>query len=975
MPRCPSRLLTGSRRSQWFAALLLLYVGFAAYCAEAAPLILNEYNGVASTRFLNGGTAAVDEQGGQAADTYFGRIVGNGGDWFELVVTAQTLDIRGWQIAIDDNHGTTVVTVTFSQNALLSALKAGTIITIAEDQPEDASYDPLAGDWWLQLRAGAVGSGTYVSATAFDVSNDDTVFDIRDAVGAPVFGPVGEGAGAPTGINNREMAKLETNPSALVTASSPDYHDGTSSTYGSPNAWSGGTEIQDFTALRSGLPVGDLDFDGIADCADNCPEAANTAQTNVDSDAFGDACDPDQGSPPGPGLPPEGCAVVDPFDPELVMDVEIFMTQADWDALRMEPRELQDLFPAVCPKAPAVSPFDFFHANVTVNGVAVSDVAVRKKGFFGSIDSTRPSFRIKVDEFNDNQRVFGLEDITLNNGNQDPSRIKTCLSYEVFRAAGVKAPRCNFAHVRVTHEGGTADLGIYAHVESIKSAFLQRAFGSASGNLYEAPAASDLRPGLVEFYEIKNNEESNDTSDIWRFAHDLFRVPRADLLAAIGQYVDVDTFLTFWTTEALVGHWDGYASDRNNHYLYVNPADGLFRFIPWGTDDTFGRGNPFQGEGNVAPLLWTSGYLVRELYARPGVPESYQQRMQLLFDTVWSEAALLAEIDRMEALITPFAGDISAHTEAIRTFISTRRAKFANDFAGGPPVKPVTALTDRVCFDGPSFTDIVRCPDCSFTDPKRACQEAIAKAGLDLIKRRMQMVQRCRDGLNEGRPLVFADGPTPVTDPQDCGDEQGVAEGTAKAVAKARALLTRRCKAPLVASLPTCGDSVDELISADGQTGCLRDSQLEAADDMTSAAYGAPATNAKALRCQKGIARAGLAYATKALKAEQTCRNRVNGYRTDLFVDENGTRGLASSADCANEWETSTAIARFGQKARAKIASRGCDAPTLAALQMCATTVDGLIDTSGTAGCLITTHDSGRLQAVRKQYCDLLICP
>lgn len=179
--------------------------------------------------------------------------------------------------------------------------------------------------------------------------------------------------------------------------------------------------------------------------------------------------------------------MVDPFDPELLTDVEIFMTHADWDALRLEPRELQDLFPAVCPKAPAISPFDFFPANITVNGVAVQQVGIR-------------------------QRVFGLEDITLNNGNQDPSRIKTCLSYKVFKDAGVKGPRWNFAHVRLTHEDGTGDLGVYAHVESIKSAFLQRAFGSASGNLYEAPAASDLRPGLVEFYEIKNNEESNDTA-------------------------------------------------------------------------------------------------------------------------------------------------------------------------------------------------------------------------------------------------------------------------------------------------------------------------------------------------------------------------------------------------------------------------------------------------------------------------------
>ena len=66
----------------------------------------------------------------------------------------------------------------------------------------------------------------------------------------------------------------------------------------------------------------------------------------------------------------------------------------------------------------------------------------------------------------------------------------------------------------------------------------------------------------------------------------------AQRLAAIQARVDVDAFLTFWAAEGLVGHWDGYVDDQNNFWFYVDPADNLIRFIPWGTDDTFGRGNP-----------------------------------------------------------------------------------------------------------------------------------------------------------------------------------------------------------------------------------------------------------------------------------------------------------------------------------------------------------------------------------------------
>ena len=57
-------------------------------------------------------------------------------------------------------------------------------------------------------------------------------------------------------------------------------------------------------------------------------------------------------------------------------------------------------------------------------------------------------------------------------------------------------------------------------------------------------------------------------------------------LKALGETVDLDRFLSFWATEVLVGHWDGYAGDRNNYHFYREP-DGPFVFIPWGADDTF----------------------------------------------------------------------------------------------------------------------------------------------------------------------------------------------------------------------------------------------------------------------------------------------------------------------------------------------------------------------------------------------------
>jgi len=63
--------------------------------SDPGPVLLNEYNGVGANSFLGNGNS----------DTYWGQILGNGGDWFELVVTEDLLDMRGWKFFVSDDTG------------------------------------------------------------------------------------------------------------------------------------------------------------------------------------------------------------------------------------------------------------------------------------------------------------------------------------------------------------------------------------------------------------------------------------------------------------------------------------------------------------------------------------------------------------------------------------------------------------------------------------------------------------------------------------------------------------------------------------------------------------------------------------------------------------------------------------------------------------------------------------------------------
>jgi hypothetical protein len=387
------------------------------------------------------------------------------------------------------------------------------------------------------------------------------------------------------------------------------------------------------------------------------------------------------------------------FDPDRVLRISIEMDPADWDTLRRQTRSLFDVLGSSCLVEPPPSPFTYFRATVTIDGTRIDDAGVRKKGFFGSLSETKPSLKLNLDEYVAGQSYSGLDNLTLNNDKSDPSHVKQCLGYGLFAAAGVPASRCNFAVVDVNGE----TLGVYTHVEAVKRQFLRRHFGNDDGNLYEG-ALSDFRPGWVNTFQKKTNELDPDRSDLEALVP-VLEGPDDALLAGLAPHVDVDAFTTFWAAELLLMHADGYARNTNNFYLYHDTKAGRFHFIPWGIDSILFPDTALPWEDGVRPptTVWAEGVLARRLYGLTQTRDAYVERLRALLDGVWREDDLLAEIDRMEALLTPHVppaemGSFLGAIDGVRAFVSGRRTAIETALAGGPEpwTKP---LRDPWCID------------------------------------------------------------------------------------------------------------------------------------------------------------------------------------------------------------------------------------------------------------------------------------
>ena len=392
------------------------------------------------------------------------------------------------------------------------------------------------------------------------------------------------------------------------------------------------------------------------------------------------------------------------LDRVLAVDIDLSLT--GWDSLRAQSRTLADILGGEdCLGAPADDIFSWFSATVTVDGETHTEVAVRKKGFLGSLSTEKPSLKVRFDKFVDDQFLGGvLKRLTLNNAQQDPSMINTCLSYHLFANAGLPAPRCNFATVRVNGE----DLGLYVQVESIKTSFLERNFTDPTGNLYEG-TISDFRPQWRGTFEKKTNEDQRNWSDIDTVV-DALQDPSPAGLEALSEIIDIDRFYTFWALEVLVGHWDGYAGNRNNFYFYREP-DSRFIFVPWGTDQVFTTiDSPFD-QFRSPPSVAAHGAIAHRLYRDDATRAVYVARLKKLLDTVWNETKLLELIDQMAALVQEHTlekmrGPAARDAERVRRFIRGRRDAILADLDPQPPHWPWPLTTADFCWPERGTFDI-----------------------------------------------------------------------------------------------------------------------------------------------------------------------------------------------------------------------------------------------------------------------------
>jgi PKD repeat protein len=284
------------------------------------------------------------------------------------------------------------------------------------------------------------------------------------------------------------------------------------------------------------------------------------------------------------------------FDDTRVGRIDVALTQADWDAMWVDPEAKYQV-----------------QADATVFGEELSDVGFRMRGQFSlRVSGAKKPWKIDTDAYVDGQEYRNLRQLMLLNNIGDPSLLMEKLAYEMMYAAGLPASHVSFVELWIdfTDDGAPPVYwGVYSLVERVDNKYIGNRFGADSkgGNLYKASHAQRGPMDLVyygdriEDYPVQNgqyaygkmsNEEEADYSDIVNLCRVLdgtTYASDAEFRQALESVFDMDAFLRYLAVITLLDNWDSYPFTGNNFYLYHDPVTGIFEWIPW--DLTWG-GNP-----------------------------------------------------------------------------------------------------------------------------------------------------------------------------------------------------------------------------------------------------------------------------------------------------------------------------------------------------------------------------------------------
>ena len=418
------------------------------------------------------------------------------------------------------------------------------------------------------------------------------------------------------------------------------------------------------------------------------------------------------------------------FGMSKIPTFDLYLPADSWESLKVHARDEK-----------------YVQAQVCFEHKAIGLVGLRFKGSYGSLYNCfdaqgnntcrKLGMKIKFDEYNQDLRLFGLKRLNFQGYHYDNSYMKERLSYDVYRAMDIVAPRASWALLRVNDE----PQGLFGMVEEIDGRFTDNRWPTnGDGNLYKEVWPGQGNEGWI-LQHLETNTATGDVSAFKAFTDAINAAAPGDLRSVLGSYTDLDYWARYMAVDDAIANFDGITTyyttgtpDQagNHNFFFYQESPNKFTIIPWDLEATLSLTSNF---GNVpywqtlpadcsqTYLAWGGpNYVIapdcnRIFQALAADTTSWRAAAQRLLDGPFAEAKMIQNVDtlaafiRAEATVDPHGPGASAFESAVsfqKQEIPNLRRRLQHFLSGEPSVPlvlDVTKITDFETADAYGITD------------------------------------------------------------------------------------------------------------------------------------------------------------------------------------------------------------------------------------------------------------------------------
>ncbi len=378
--------------------------------------------------------------------------------------------------------------------------------------------------------------------------------------------------------------------------------------------------------------------------------------------------------------------------------------------------------------------FNWASADFDFGGVAFTNVAARVKGngtYLASLHGDKRSYKVDLNKYTKGQKLGEAKELNFHNLLADRSCLSDALAYEFFRDAGVPAPRTAYAYLSVSVEGqwDRKPLGLYAMVEPVDEAFALEHFGSKQTPLFK-PVTYELFKDLGDdwaayaaIYDLKTQATTAQLRRMIEFARLVTHASDQEFAQRLGEFLDLERFARYLAGEVLLSNYDGFLTDGQNFYLYLDPDSNKLGFIPWDLDLSWGGffliGTATQRERASIWHPWVGQHrFLERVLAVEEFRQFYRVQLEDLFARLFVPSRLSERIDAVAQFIrSPIAAESEFRLQKFEQAVSGQRAEDSSDGTAQGANRPAhqlkrfierRALSVREQLDGKSQGVVLR---------------------------------------------------------------------------------------------------------------------------------------------------------------------------------------------------------------------------------------------------------------------------